>query len=126
MTMCPLIRPPNRYIWWKYAHNGPPKWIKLFQKLRTAVWLFAAFLFFDNFPLNPLLFDREFKGKLSKHIADLHSQIISRLKFGEISALLSKFVYILPQCRSPPLLRALRIKPAKIQKIVDYNKCIMT
>ena len=101
MTTYHLIRPPNRYIWWEHIQENPPDLSKFCQKPQTVTRLFAAFLFFDSFPLNPPLFERGFKGRLSTFIARSCFHSIAELKFSKISASLLKFAYA---PRAPPLL----------------------
>lgn len=104
MTIYHLIRPPDRDIWWEHIQASPPNLCKFCQELQTVTRLFAAFLFFDSFPLNSLSNKEEFKGKLSNFFVATCLHSITELKFSKISALLLKSVHAPHAPRAPPLL----------------------
>lgn len=66
-----LIRPPDRYIWWEHIQRSPPNLSKFCQELQTVTQLFAALLFFDSIPHNPLSNFRGLWGMLSNYVTDI-------------------------------------------------------
>lgn len=112
LTMMIIHLPMKKHISVCFAHvfmryrdgqNREPEPPPL-QRAPQIAWLFAASLFFDNFPLNPLVFDRRFRGKLFVLPAFFDKHVGTTLKFADFKKILSKLSKFFYIARAPPLL----------------------